>query len=87
MRLRSVSEHAATVEADMRREYGLHPWEAMDLPVVVFIRYVSGLSGKSVTAAILAKTTSERTVVDTPTPTPSSEAEHRRRLSALRGYR
>jgi hypothetical protein len=85
MRLRSVSEHASTVEADMRREYGLHPWEALDLPAVVFIRYVSGLSGKSVTAAILAKTTSERTVVDTPTP--NSEAEHRRRLSALRGYR
>lgn len=86
LRVRSVSEEAAVVEADMRREYQLHPWEALALPATTWVRYVSGLSGSSVTAMrMAAKTAPARTVVvDAP---PTNEAEHRQRLSALRGYR
>jgi len=70
----------------MRREYGVHPWEAMDLPVGVFIRYVAHLSADSSTVAVMAANRPQSRTVPTEPP-PRDEAEHRRRLSALRGYR
>jgi hypothetical protein len=86
LRLRAIAKHAPSIEADVRREYGLHPWEALDLPAGVFIRYVAHLSASSVTVAVMAANTPQSRTVPVEPP-PRDEAEHRRRLSALRGYR
>jgi hypothetical protein len=74
------------VEADLRREYGLHPWEALDLPALTFVRYAANLSAGSVTVAVMAAKQGVGGTVGVDPP-PRDEAEHRRRLTAFRGYR
>jgi hypothetical protein len=67
----------------MRREYGLHPWDAYELPVAVFVRYVAALSPGSVTVQLIAAQRPHHRTVQVETP--ADEAEHRRRLTTFRG--
>ena len=85
MRMSAIAEHAATIEPDVRREYNLHPWEAYELQVGLYIRYVAALSPASVTVQVMAANGQVRRTVKVETP--ANEAEHRRRLATFRGLR
>lgn len=80
------------LDADMRREYQLDPWDAHDLPIWYWRRLIHGLSAQSLSvmtrvAARRPDRTAQPGTVSQVKPAPTSAEEARARFSQFRGFR